>query len=228
MAELPAVLAFYHRELAARGWQEDGSAPLAAGDEVAIKISSAEETGVLRLGRKYDFTMVSLTAQVKETALAARAKAKKEADEKFLRTPRCGQAAHRRRRSPAQGAGGRTVRCAAAMRSPTATRRCRCLRTPKSVKFEGADGRLEFNSDLQRQGARRVLSRIAEAGGLEGAALRHQPAQHGGDGVLQGRQVDLDDRDADGAEGECQRQRLGSRDGHGEAAPRPNRAEPTG
>ena len=71
LAELPAVLAFYHRELAARGWQEDGSAPLAPGDEVAIKISSAEETGLLRLGRKYDFTMVGLTAQVKESALAA-------------------------------------------------------------------------------------------------------------------------------------------------------------
>ncbi|MHC2329943.1 hypothetical protein ACVI3S_007963 [Bradyrhizobium diazoefficiens] len=76
MAELPAVLAFYHRELAARGWQEDGSAPLAPGDEVAIKISNAEEAGVLRLGRKYDFTMVSLTAQVKESALAARAQGK--------------------------------------------------------------------------------------------------------------------------------------------------------
>ncbi len=114
MADLPAVLAFYHRELAARGWQEDGSAPLAPGDEVAIKVSNAEETGVLRLGRKYDFTMVSLNVQVKESALAARAKAKKEADDKFLqRCGGCGQAAHRRRRSAAQGAGGRAVRRAA-------------------------------------------------------------------------------------------------------------------
>ncbi|MES1149668.1 MAG: hypothetical protein ABUL53_10855, partial [Bradyrhizobium guangdongense] len=85
MADLPAVLAFYHAELAARGWQEDGAAPLAAGDEVAIKISTAEETGVLRIGRKYDFTMVGITTQLKESAIAARIKAKKEADEKFMK-----------------------------------------------------------------------------------------------------------------------------------------------
>ena len=85
LAELPAVLAFYHREFAARGWTEQGSAPLAPGDEVALKFSSAEETGVLHLGRKYDFTMVHLTAQVKESVLAARAKAKKDADEQFMK-----------------------------------------------------------------------------------------------------------------------------------------------
>ncbi|GLR84029.1 hypothetical protein GCM10007857_07390 [Bradyrhizobium iriomotense] len=85
LADLPAVLAFYHRELPARGWQEDGNAPLAAGDEVAIKISSAEEIGVLRLARKYDFTMVYLTAQLKESAIAARAKAKKDADDQFMK-----------------------------------------------------------------------------------------------------------------------------------------------
>src|SRR6266702_5128516 len=81
LADLPAVLAFYHREFAARGWTEDGNAPLAPGDEVAVKFSSPEETGVLRLGRKYDFTMVYLTAQVKEAVLAARARAKFDGDE---------------------------------------------------------------------------------------------------------------------------------------------------
>ncbi|POA24990.1 hypothetical protein, partial [Pseudomonas sp. GW456-R21] len=66
LADLPAVEAFYHREFAARGWTEEGNAPLAAGDEVALKFSSPEENGVLHLGRKYDFTMVHLVAQVKE------------------------------------------------------------------------------------------------------------------------------------------------------------------
>ena len=85
LADLPAVLAFYHREFAARGWTEEGNAPLAPGDEVAVKFSSPEETGVLHLGRKYDFTMVNLTAQVKEAVLAARAKAKKDADDQFMK-----------------------------------------------------------------------------------------------------------------------------------------------
>lgn len=146
MAELPAVLAFYHRELAARGWQEDGSAPLAPGDEVAIKISNAEETGVLRLGRKYDFTMVSLTAQVKDSALAARAKAKKEADDKFF-----SDAAAAAQKVIAADEARRKVQAAAL--SDTPLNALADSKTPvplpetaEGVKFEGGDGRLEFSS----------------------------------------------------------------------------------
>lgn len=132
MAELPAVLAFYHRELAARGWQEDGSAPLAPGDEVAIKVSNAEETGVLRLGRKYDFTMISLNVQVKESALAVRAKAKKEADEKFL-----GDALGAAKQLIAADEARRKVQAGALSDTPLnalaeARRRCRCPRPPKA------------------------------------------------------------------------------------------------
>src|SRR3954451_8288154 len=146
MAELPAVLAFYHRELAARGWQEDGSAPLAPGDELAIKISSAEETGVLRLGRKYDFTMVSLTAQVKDSALAARAKAKKEADEKFL-----GDALGAAKQLITADEAKRKVQAAALSDAPLNALADSKTPVPlpenaEGVKFEGDDGRLEFSS----------------------------------------------------------------------------------
>ena len=146
MAELPAVLAFYLRELAARGWQEDGSAPLAPGDEIAIKISNTDETGVLRLGRKYDFTMVSLTAQVKDSALAARAKAKKEADDKFF-----SDAAAAAQKVIAADEARRKVQAAAL--SDTPLNSLADSKTPVSlpetaegVKFEGGDGRLEFSS----------------------------------------------------------------------------------
>ena len=217
MAELPAVLAFYHRELAARGWQEDGSAPLAPGDEVAIKISTAEETGVLRLGRKYDFTMVSLTAQVKESALAARAKAKKEADENFFSDAAAAAkqliaADEARRKVQAAGLSDAPLNALADSKTPVPL-----PETAEGVKFEGGDGRLEFSSTSSVKALGSLLPRIAEERGLERAALRHQPAQHGGDGILQGRQVDLDDRDADGPEGECQRQRLRPGGGCGEA-----------
>ncbi|MDE5460715.1 hypothetical protein [Bradyrhizobium sp. CSS354] len=146
MAELPAVLAFYHRELAARGWQEDGSAPLAPGDEVAIKISSAEETGVLRLGRKYDFTMVSLTVQVKGSALAARAKAKKEADEKFL-----GDALGAAKQLITADEARRKVQAAALSDAPLNALADSKTPVPlpenaEGVNFEGEDGRLEFSS----------------------------------------------------------------------------------
>ncbi|WP_314954328.1 hypothetical protein [Bradyrhizobium cosmicum] len=146
MAELPAVLAFYHRELAARGWQEDGSAPLAPGDEVTIKISNAEETGVLRLGRKYDFTMVSINVQVKEAALAARAKAKKEADEKFLgdalgAAKQLITADEARRKVQAAALSDAPLNALADSKTPVPL-----PETAEGVTFEGGDGRLEFSS----------------------------------------------------------------------------------
>ena len=146
MAELPAVLAFYHRELAARGWQEDGNAPLAPGDEVALKISSAEETGVLRLGRKYDFTMISLTVQVKESALAARAKAKKEADERFLgdalgAAQQLIAADEARRKSQAASLSDAPLTALADSKTPVPL-----PENAEGVKFEGGDGRLEFSA----------------------------------------------------------------------------------
>ena len=146
MAELPAVLAFYHRELAARGWREDGNAPLAPGDEIAIRISSAEETGVLRLGRKYDFTMISLTTQVKDSALAARAKAKKEADERFL-----GDALGAAQQLIAADEARRKTQAASLSDAPLTALAGGTTPVPlpenaEGVKFEGGDGRLEFTS----------------------------------------------------------------------------------
>jgi hypothetical protein len=146
MAELPAVLAFYRRELAARGWREDGNAPLAPGDEIAISISSAEETGVMRLGRKYDFTMISLTAQVKDSALAARAKAKKEADARFL-----GDALGAAQQLMAADEARRKVQAGALSDAPLnaladSETPVPLPETAESVKFEGDDGHLEFSS----------------------------------------------------------------------------------
>ncbi|WP_018319460.1 hypothetical protein [Bradyrhizobium sp. WSM2793] len=146
MAELPAVLAFYHREFAARGWQEGGNAPLAPGDDVAIKISNAEETGVLRLGRKYDFTMISLTAQVKDSALAARAKAKKEADERFLgdalgAAQQLIAADEARRKTQAASLSDAPLTALAGSNTPVPL-----PENAEGVKFEGDDGHLEFSS----------------------------------------------------------------------------------
>jgi len=146
MADLPAVLAFYHRELAARGWQENGSAPLAAGDEVAIKVSNAEETGVLRIGRKYDFTMVSMATQLTEAALAARLKAKKEADEKFFSdalgaAKQLITADEARRKVQAAALSDAPLNALANSNTPVPL-----PENAEGVKFEGSDGSLEFSS----------------------------------------------------------------------------------
>ncbi|MFB6446399.1 hypothetical protein [Bradyrhizobium tunisiense] len=171
MAEMPAVLAFYRRELAARGWQEDGNAPLAPGDEVAIRISSAEETGVLRLGRRYDFTMISLTAQVKESALAARAKAKKEADARFLgdalgAAQQLIAADEARRKSQAASLSDAPLTPLADSKTPVPL-----PENAEGVKFEGGDGRLEFSS----ASSVKALSSFYRTA-LKGSGWKEQPS----------------------------------------------------
>ena len=77
IAELPATLAFYRRELASRNWTEETNGAVVKPDDVTLKFSSAEQTATLTLGRKHDLTVVSLVTQMTEAALAARARAKK-------------------------------------------------------------------------------------------------------------------------------------------------------
>jgi hypothetical protein len=144
LADLPAVLAFYHREFTARGWTEEGNTPLAAGDEVALKFSSPEETGVLHLGRKYDFTMVDLAAQVKESVLAARTKAKKDADDQFMKdaeqmAKQVIAADEVRRKAQAATLSDAPLQALAGSNAP--------LPVPENAQeVESDDGRLEFNS----------------------------------------------------------------------------------
>jgi hypothetical protein len=85
LAEIPVVTAFYRSELAARGWKDEAGGTATAPGQVVLNFSSAEETATLTLAPKYDLTVVTLTARVKDSVLSARAKAKKEADEKFMR-----------------------------------------------------------------------------------------------------------------------------------------------
>ncbi|MBR1210539.1 hypothetical protein [Bradyrhizobium sp. JYMT SZCCT0180] len=79
IAEIPATLAFYRRELAARDWTEEASGAVVTADNVTLNFSSAEQTATLKLSRRYDLTMINIVTQVKEAVLAA-ATAKKEAD----------------------------------------------------------------------------------------------------------------------------------------------------
>lgn len=146
MADLPAVLAFYQRELAARGWRHEGNAALNPGDEVAIKVATSEETGVLRLGRKYDLTMVSLATQLTEAAIATRIKAKKEADEKFMR-----DAEAMARQVITADEARRKVQSAALSDAPLNALADSKTPVPlpenaEGVKFVGDEGSLEFSS----------------------------------------------------------------------------------
>jgi hypothetical protein len=70
-AEMPAVLAFYRRELAARNWKEEAQGAIITPDEVSLNFTSPEETGTLKLGHKHDLTLISFVMQVTPATLAA-------------------------------------------------------------------------------------------------------------------------------------------------------------
>jgi len=144
-ATLPVVLSFYRRELAARGWKESSDVSSTA-DDTTLNFSTAEQTAILRLDRRYDLTTLSLFAQVKPEALAARAKAKKEADEQFFKdalgTAKELMAADEARRT-AQAASLSDAPLKA-MSDPTTP--VPLPETAENVQFDGTEGRLEFDS----------------------------------------------------------------------------------
>jgi hypothetical protein len=146
VAEIPVVLAFYRRELAARSWKEEASGAVITDNEATLVFSSPEQTATLRLGHKYDLTTVSLVAQVKESALAARAKARKEADEKFatdaMASAKRMMAADEVRR-PAQAANLSDAPLHALADSKTPVP---LPEGAEKVEFNGDEGKLEFDS----------------------------------------------------------------------------------
>ncbi|MBR0757158.1 hypothetical protein JQ604_33670 [Bradyrhizobium jicamae] len=146
IGEMAATLAFYRRELASRNWMEETGGALVAPDNVTLNFSSPEQTATLKLGRRYDLTMVSLATQVKEAALAARARAKKEADAKFMTdaaamAKQVIAADEARRAAQAANLSDAPLRALADGTTPVPL-----PENAVDVKFDGADGRLEFNS----------------------------------------------------------------------------------
>jgi len=146
VAEIPVVLAFYRRELAARSWREEASGAVITDNEATLNFSSPEQTATLRLSRKYDLTTISLVAQVKEAALAARAMAKKEADEKFvtdaMATAKQMMAADDvRRAAQAANLSDATLHAVADNKAPVPL-----PEGAENVDFNGDDGKLEFDS----------------------------------------------------------------------------------
>ena len=146
IAEIPATLAFYRRELVARGWTEETNGTVVAPDNVSLNFSSTEQTATLKLSYRYDFTIVNLVTQMKESALAARARAKKEADDRFFR-----DAAAAAKQIIAVDEARRAAQAANLSDAPLRalvdnTRPVPLPENAENIKFDGADGRLEFDS----------------------------------------------------------------------------------
>ena len=59
-AEVGTVLAFYRRELAARHWKEETQGAVVTPQAVTLNFTAPEGPAVLKLGHKYDLTIVNL------------------------------------------------------------------------------------------------------------------------------------------------------------------------
>lgn len=146
VAEMPAVLAFYRRELAARGWKEETKGAVVTPDEASLNFTAPEETGRLKLGRKYDLTLVSFVLQVTPSALAARARAKKQADDDFMK-----DAMSMATELIAADNARRAQQSTTLSDAPLHARAGKTTPIPvpegaENVEFDGSDGKLEFES----------------------------------------------------------------------------------
>jgi hypothetical protein len=145
-ADLPVVLAFFRRELAAQNWKDETGGSEVTGNDVTLNFSSPDQNAQLRLVHKYDLTFVSLVTQLKEAALAARARAKKEADENFFKNAETAAkqiiaADEVRRAAQAANLSDTPLRALADDTKPVPL-----PENAENVQFDGGKGQLEFDS----------------------------------------------------------------------------------
>lgn len=145
-ASLPVVLAFFRRELAAQNWKDETGGGALTGNDITINFSSPDQNAQLRLVHKYDLTFINLVTQMKESALAARAKAKKEADAKFFSDAASAAkqiiaADEIRRAAQAANLSDAPLRASADNSKPVPL-----PENAENVKFDAAGGKLEFDS----------------------------------------------------------------------------------
>jgi hypothetical protein len=68
IADVPTVLAFYRRELAARNWKEEAQGAVVTPDEVVLNFSPPEGSAVLKISRKYDLAIATIVHEIPKTA----------------------------------------------------------------------------------------------------------------------------------------------------------------
>lgn len=84
IADLPVTLAFYRSELTRRGFSESATNAVVTPDEVKLAFNSAESRAQMTMVRHYDLTIVQIVVRDSDEAIAAKARAKKEASNQFM------------------------------------------------------------------------------------------------------------------------------------------------
>jgi hypothetical protein len=149
IAELPVVLAFCRREMTLRGWSEQAPGASLSDTAARLTFTKPDETAVLELGQRYDLTTAKLNAQISQAAMAARERAKKEADAKWMRdavsqAQELVAASEAKRRAQVAEAAAAPVEGIRPLANSPAP-----IPLPENadgVKFEGNDGKLDFTS----------------------------------------------------------------------------------
>jgi hypothetical protein len=147
-AEVGTVLAFYRREFESRNFKEETKGAVINPDDASLTFSSAEGTAMLRLSHKYDLTTINLVVRVSDAVLAARAKAKKDADDKFAKDAQdmvdaALAASNAKRAASAKASDGptQTLSALAGAKAPVPI-----PDTAEDLDYDAANGKLEFNS----------------------------------------------------------------------------------
>jgi hypothetical protein len=147
-AEVGTVLAFYRREFEARNFKEETKGAVVNPNDALLTFTSPEGTALLKLTHKYDLTTVNLAVRDSEAVLAARAKAKKDAADKFDKDAQdlidATLAADAKRLAAAKTASAgpvETLGALAGAKTPVPV-----PETAEDIDFNASSGRLEFNS----------------------------------------------------------------------------------
>ncbi|HEY1983166.1 MAG TPA: hypothetical protein VGH13_24050 [Xanthobacteraceae bacterium] len=147
-AEISAVAAFYRREFASRNFKEEATAAAINPDGALLTFSSPDGTAVVKLSHKYDLTTVNLVLTVSPAVLAARAKARKDADDQFMSDSQdmvnAALASDAKRGAASAPASNGPVETLRALADNTA--RVPVPETAEDVDYDAGSGRLEFNS----------------------------------------------------------------------------------
>lgn len=146
--ELATVLAFYRNEMNRRGWKEQTPSAPQSQNEIVLAFKSLEETAVLRVGHKYDLTVVNMIAEVQPSVLAARAKARKDQSDKFMqdaealaRSVIASSDKKKNEAAPAQSDSSEVLRPKIDKTIPVPL-----PETADGVVFDGVDGNLKFTT----------------------------------------------------------------------------------
>ncbi len=150
IADIGPVLAFYRKELTARGWKEETKGAVVKADEVTLNFSPPEGMAVLKLNRKFDFTVVSLVQHIPLAAPKAPPPGRGAQDDSMSSMLKEAQQMMR----DAENMPGMKPPAAPLANAPSETLRPLASNTApvpvpdnaEDVEFSGDDGKLEFSS----------------------------------------------------------------------------------